>query len=259
MGSSWSWPCGERERRRYKVTTAKPKLDLKPTDLLNLNIIRVQTTIISFSSLDRLLKTHPKDSLPSSIVNYPSSPETVIIISQHPDDMTIFQTKSGSYVMSPIAINDNNGERLASLLENNLNWAYSANKTYVGAITDTSGLLYLSYFKQEESITGESKYIVKLLENDISSEFLKEIINDYKAFYRGCIRYKDKTFLILEEPKIFKQKIYAVVEFGYEDLEKPGVNTDISSRIEMGIKKQGLEFIGIANVSTGIALIFAKK
>ncbi|CAG9335673.1 unnamed protein product [Blepharisma stoltei] len=260
MGSNWSWPCGDRERRRYKVTTAKPKSDINKAATGKFNIIRAQAIIVPAESIERILKIHPKDNIPSWVISNPRNLEEVIIVSQHPDDLATFSSKQGNYMVSLFAANENNWQRLSNLLENSINVANSINKTFIGAITDSSGRIFLCYFKHNHIIQGNSKFIVKLIDQPLTGDYLKELLNDYKGIkFKGCIKYKEKSFLILEEPKNTIQKAYVVNVFSNEEIGQPGFIMDVSNKIEIGVGSQGLEFVGMASITDGIALVFSKK
>mmetsp|Transcript_1086 Transcript_1086/g.1091 ORF Transcript_1086/g.1091 Transcript_1086/m.1091 type:complete len:108 (-) Transcript_1086:322-645(-) len=96
MGSNWSWPCGNREKPRYKVTTGKAKGQKKKPLL----IARVEAESMPISRLILIFKKEFKTPMPSYIINHPTNQDNSIVISQIPSDIFTFKSPNGTYSFS---------------------------------------------------------------------------------------------------------------------------------------------------------------
>lgn len=262
MGSNWSWPCGERERRRYRVTTNKPRAFKRPenNEEAFLDTAPFQVSLTRGPRLDRTLRMALGDHTPSYVVAHPSSLEEAIVILQLPSEVSTFEPVPGTYFVLNFSLSGDSTEQWCEMLENNLQNANEVGQTFIGSAADSSGGFYFCFFKPDDQVPSESRILVKPLNQEMSARSLREFLNEQSEFFfRGCIAYQGEHLLVFEEFFTAKSLSYYVVEIPSGDVDDLGYREKLARRIEKCVTKQSLDFTALVSTRRSLYLVLSMQ
>lgn len=255
MGSDWSWPCGDREKIRFKPSILKTK-EIHNTDILNqVKSPTVQVTAITSTLLNQALKRPNSDYIPVSVCNHPIKIEESLIICQRHTNLKFFKDVHGHSYASEFSFIGKNSADSKQMLENDILNIIENGQVFLG-IVGRSQRYFLAFFKPAAKIVTERKIKVFSI-GEITKSSLESFLNQSTMCYRGFAYRKNDMMILMEEnEKYIPQSTHMVIELFQRDLEN--IENAIADIIEEYLENS-CSFIGSLSYRSKMFLIFLNK
>lgn len=211
------------------------------------------------SRLDRTFKLDVKLIFPSYVINHPNNSNDIILISQNQNDIFTFQKTPGKFIISECKLTGKTSAEITNQIQQRLESPLFTNSSLIGFYLEDNGALHLGFFQHNDGKSVTTSWIVKNLGTGITSEKIKRAISEESGnIFKACIYYKGESYLIMEYPQTQVDIVYYVVEYPPQEINQPGFEAGLASKIDLCISKQDLKFAGMAIGSNSLFLIFAQ-
>ena len=252
MGVDWSWPCGDREKVKYKTSILTSKAIQKSDMLHQIKICTVQVITTTTTSLNRELKRPNIDYLPVSVCNHPTSIKDSLIIYQKHSNLRLLNNTTGYAYSSEFSFTGKNIEDSKVMLESDLSNSLDSGQVFLGIVGSIESY-YLVFFKPNivNPLHGQIKifYI-----EEVTRRFLELFLSESLMLYKGFVYRKGKSLIIMED-SITDSVKYMVIEFSEQQIESMNIENIIAETIEE-FQDRNIEFQGTLGFKSKMFLIF---
>ena len=253
MGAEWSWPCGSREKIRYKVPIFQNTKDFKPDGLSQIKPSSIQVFCISKEFLNQELQKPIKDYLAVSICNHPLETDETLIIYEKLYGITDIH---GSSYACPFLFSFDTIEKCKQHLQDSIFNMTVNGQRFLGVV-GVSGHYLLSFFKPIVTRNLYENISVSFLE-EVSKNSLERFLNKSLMEYKGFLAYKGANFIIMQESNKDKKKFYFVAKLEFSNKDITNFENFVANSIEEYLDRN-LEFKGTLSYKSSIFLIFNHK
>lgn len=257
MGSNWSWPCSERERKQYKVKITNSKKKYREESSPDRIEAYMQVYSVNSLKLDEYVMNLSGEYFPCSIVQHPAFNEESLVFCQKLNRLTAFDARPGSYIVTPFSFSGNSPAEWAKLLKNYVTNASEDGDVVIGAPSDSSGGFYLCNFKYETPGTKLSKFRVIHIKEKLSKEKLIDVLSNNKGFrLRVGIPYRKQVLLLMEKVKPV-DKEYTIYQYHGDKIESMQFQSSLVKRLDKYVA-HNYQFEAAMSTPGSLYLIFSK-
>jgi hypothetical protein len=254
MGSSWTWPCAEREKLKYKPSIFKSQDICKPGHILNINTGAFQIRSVPAIFVNKELKKSINDYMPVFVSNHPINKHESWIIYQK-DPCRAIDPRGCSYVSS-FSYSGYSINVWKEMIENDI-WNSTENgQTFLGILV-LNGNYYIGFNKNLNNYRDDGRIRVFPI-GPVNKKSLDVFLNQSGMDYCSFVTYKNNNFMIMQMNQV-KKNSYFTYEFNlYNDINQKSIEESVSDTIEEYISKD-LELKGLLIHEMIIYLIFKFK
>jgi hypothetical protein len=248
MGSEWSWPCGDREKVKYRPSIHEPAMLGRREQLRKFEFHSIHVRIIAIEFLQSELEKHLYDYYPFCIFNHPLYPsDSIIVYKKQPESIII----SNKAYFTDFPLSGTLPATWKPILESEIQSKLSCGDSFLGIVSVPSN--FFICFHNQTLASSSSSSIRLLLISQLSKLNLESLLNSSGFDFCGLIPYQSSYLVILqaESPKPGKYYVYELSP----DPDKFVLEQQLLKKIETCMDNN-LDFCGVALDCSSLFLIF---